>query len=413
MRATKGAPVQTRYALAFVSIVWFALGCKDGVNNTAPPPSPMAAEQTPASAPEARPTGLAFMAPPLGAPDLIAPPTLDLIPGMRAADATAKGAKPQSNGNDWTWRPEADLKVDKDHGVIEEIVGLYTSAQIEELKQKWGKPTFGEDYWMGANWLAEIGSNCGSQPPCFVYFTRAPNQQFFGKTPVPPIGLAKLAFDMPEADVAKLFGFEPTGFTQTGYGYQVSYDFTDDAFRSVTVSSSTFIGEDQEIALVTKLWGDPAKHGDELVWVDTAARWAAVHDVGQLHYYPIAPWNDLLAKDGPFSIVGESAKLLGRKVADVGETTRDWPGTEADPTETIRLELSSDDELVTSVAFSIDLPEEVIPRSVAAIEKALGKATTSKTEDGDELSIIKTAGLAIQVDKQDWGIALTITKPAS
>jgi hypothetical protein len=413
MRATKGAPVQIRHALALVSIVSLAPGCKDGVNKNPPTATaPMVTEKTAASAPEARPGGLAFMAPPLGAPDLIAPPTLDLIPGMRAADATAKGAKPQSNGDDWTWRPEADLKLDQDHGIIEQIVGLYTPAQIEELKKKWGKPTFGEDYWMGANWLAEIGTNCGSEPPCFVYFVRAPNQQFFGKTPVPPIGFAKLAFDMPAADVAKLFGLETSAFAHTGYGYKVSYGFSgDEKLRWVTLSKSTFIDEDQEIAFLTKLWGDPAMKGDAEVWVDAAARWAAVHDFGQLSYHPIAPWSDLLAKDGPFSIVGQSAKLLGKKEADVGETARDWPGTEADPTETIRVELSSDEDIVTQVAFSLTLPEEDMPRYVAAIEKALGKATTTQTEDGDELSIIKTGGLALRLETYDWGIMLTATKP--
>ena len=403
---------KTRFLLAFASCVSLLVpACKDGANKSAPAPAPMVKEAAPIEA--ARPGGPAFLAPPLGAPDMIAPPTLDLIPGMRDSDATAKGAKPQSNGNDWTWRPDADLKLDMQHGIIESIVGIYTPAEIEALKQKWGKPTFGEDYWMGANWLAEIGSNCGSQPPCFVYFTRAPNQQFFGKSPVPPLGLAKLAFDMPVADVTKLLGVDPDGFIATGYGYTAIFDFTSERFRSVALSGESFGGTEQEIAYVTSLWGAPTKHDDTLVWLDTTARWAAIHDVGQLHYYPLALWSDLLAKDGTYSILAASAQLLGRKQAEVGDAERTWPGTEADPTETIGVELSFDDEqaLVTSVDFRINLPEELVARHVAMIEKALGKAKVTTTEDGEEEKIITTGGLAIRLDVQDWGITLSVRKP--
>jgi hypothetical protein len=304
--------------------------------------------------------------------------------------------------------------MDEDHGIIEQVVGLYTPAQIDALKQQWGKPTFGEDYWMGANWLAEVGSNCGSEPPCFVYFSRAPNQQFFGKSPVPPLGLAKLGFDMPRAEVTTLFGLEPDGFVATGYGYTVSFDFTDDKLRSVALSGSSMLDTDGEIAYLAARWGAPAAFGDDAkLWVDTTAHWAAIHDVGQIRYYPLVLWNDLLAKDGPYSVLAASAQLLGRKEAEVGTDARAWPGTEVDPTETITVEPSFDDELVTSVSFRIDLPEDAIARHAGMIEKAFGRAKQVKDEDGDERSVITTGGLAIQLDEEDWGITLTVSKSGS
>jgi hypothetical protein len=395
-----------------------AAGCKDGAKKADPapsaPPSSAPLVKEPAPTTEAPPvSGPAFLAPPLGAPDAIAPTTIELVPGMRDTDAKAKGATPGSTSDDWNWKPEIDLKIDK-HGVITQLVGKYTPAEIAALKAKWGKPTFGEDYWMGASWLAEIGTNCGSQPPCFVYFMRAPNQQFFGKTPVPPIGLAKLTFDMPRAEITKLFGIEPDVFTATGYGYTLSYDFTDDKLRSIKLSNSTFIDNEVEVAHLTSLWGKPAKLGgddDALLWVDPAARWAAVFDVGQLDYYPITLWSDLLAKTGPHSIVATSAQLLGQKQAQVGDATRVWPGTEADPTRAISIEPSfGDDELTTSLAFRIDLPEAAVAAHVAKIEKALGKPATVKDDYGDDQSVITTDGLAIQLLAEDWGVTLTVSK---
>jgi hypothetical protein len=413
-----------RFALVAVSVgTLLAPGCKDGANKANPAPgtppapatAPLVADPGAAVAKDAPPTGLVFLAPPLGAPDKIAPTTLELIPGMREADAIAKGAKSAgSTGHDWDWRPDMDLQFDPDHGVIKGLVGKYTPAQIEELKKAWGKPTFGEDYWMGANWLAEIGTNCGSEPPCFVYFSRAPNAQFFGKTPVPPIGLATLKYGMSEAEVSKLFGVELSPFIDSGYEYNVTFDFGGDKLHSIRLAASPFEDDEHEVAYLTSLWGKPAKIGDDAVaWVDTAARWAAVHDIG-LYYYPIAPWAELLAKDGPYSIVATSTKLLGMKADDPAAKTRGWPGIEAAPNEQIKVEPSADRDVVDSVSFMISMPTAAVATHVASVEKTFGKAKAVKDEYDDVHQVITTAdGLAIEVVAEDWGLTLTVRKPAA
>jgi hypothetical protein len=410
----------TRLAFVIASLgISLAPGCKGDANKAAPAPgtapatAPLVTDPGAAVTKHGPPTGLAFGAPPLGAPDKIAPTTIELVPGMREADATAKGAKPASStGHDWDWRPDLDLKFDKEHGILSSLVGKYTPAQIEELKKAWGKPTFGEDYWMGANWLAEIGTNCGSEPPCFVYFTRAPNEQFFGKTPVPPIGLAKLKFDMSEAEVSKLFGVELTPFIDTGYEYSVTFDFSSDKLRSIRLASPPFEDDEHEVAYLTSLWGKPTKlEDDAVVWVDTAARWSAIYDNG-LYYYPITPSAELLAKDGPHSIIAASTKLLGLKADQPGLDGTSWPGTEHAPNETIRVEPSSSDLTVDSVSFTFSMPAAAVATQVAALEKTFGKMKAVTNEDGDTRQVITAEGLELEVEAEESGLTLYVRKPA-
>ena len=356
----------------------------------------------------------------LGAPDAIEPPSRDILPGMKIEDAKAKGAKAASVDYYLEWRPDIDVWIDKDAQLVSELQVTYPNKDWEALKAKWGKPTFGEDKWLGANWFASL-NGCATGDSCTVTFTLSP-ALLLGKTIVPPLSFARLKPGMSAAQVQTEVGVPVKDRSSLSLGYilKVGADYEDDKLAAVTVG----FGEEgaQWLPWLTTLWGAPTDLGEAKVWINAKDHWIVQLDAygDLLRFMPMAPLAEVLAKSGDWSVIALAKAAFGKGKAELAAL----PHYDAKNDDFVmlatdlslrapNLALSFDDkDKVDELRVYLHADKEGAGAQVLkAVTDAWGPIVKTKQDD-EEIQTISVEGFKVLVEPEadGTGVSLTIKK---
>ncbi len=357
--------------------------------------------------------------PALAAPDAIEPPSRDIVPGMTIAAAKAKGCKDDSVDYLLKWKDDVDVWVDKDSGLVTKLAVTYKKADFEQLKTKWGAPSFGED-WLGANWLASLS---GCTDTCTVNFTRSP-LALLGAQPAPPLGLAGLKPGATVAAVTGMVGADLKGRNGvgSGFGLDVGIDPDSDSFGVIVLNEPTNRPIEEWRPLLEKQWGPAVKsEGSEVSarWISQDKRWAV--ELGRygdtLRYIPMMPSQELFA-----TLRALPAKVWNKPKAVVDAL----PGFEDGGIDFPHTELSVDSANYRSVRFSVeyddkDTVSEIriaifgLPAQLKAAHTAwqalAGSPKKTKNADGDEQQTATVDGITFVVALSDEVIEWLAVRP--
>jgi hypothetical protein len=347
--------------------------------------------------------------PPLGAPDAIEPPSRDIVPGMTIAAAKAKGCKDDSVDYLLKWKDDVDVWIDKDSGLVTKLAVTYKKADFEQLKTKWGAPSFGED-WLGANWLASLN---GCTDTCTVTYTRSP-LALLGATAVPPLGLAALKPGATVASVTSLVGVELKNRSGvgSGFGLDVGLDPDSDSVGAIVLNEPSNRPLELWLPLLEKQWGPATKSdsGDVSArWTSKDKHWAVElgHYGDTLRYVPILPSQEVFA-----ALRALPAKVWNKPKAVVDAL----PGFKDGLIEFPHTELSVDSSTYSSGRFSVEYDDKdtvsEIRISIFASSAQLKAANTAwealagvpkkvKNADGEEQQSVTVDGINFVVELSD------------
>jgi hypothetical protein len=355
-----------------------------------------AAVAAPAPPPVAKPGTLNVAAlPALGAADAIEPPSRDIVPGMSIADALAKGAKRDTVDYTLTWKQDVlDLWIAKESNLVTSVEATYKAPELTALSAKWGKQSWGDDAWIGANWLARLnGCQAGE---CTVSFTRSP-MVFLGAAPEPPLGLARLTTTSTRADAERIAGvpLKDRSGVETGFALSLGLDAPDAGpIESIVVDSRS--GGDGELyaAALEKAWGKRVARGDALAWFSKDGRWAV--ETGKygdtVRYTPILRAADELAqlRALPAKLWHKPKAAVAAAMPDQKDDHLDLAHDEwsygGDSSAGGAVAVYYDDKgTVDELHIEIAATAETMAAATAAFEAAFGKPT--KVEDGLKLTV--------------------------
>ena len=356
--------------------------------------------------------------PALGAPDPIEPPSRDIVPGMTIAEALAKGATKDSVDYTLTWKKDVlDLWIAKESNLVISVEATYKKAEYTAMAAKWGKPNWGDDGWIGANWVASLN---GCQAECTVSFARSP-MVLLGATPQPPLGLATLTTKSTVADLAKLLGVpikDRTG-VETGFGMAIGVDANDNLINAIVISSHKGGDDDLYAAALDKAWGKRLERGDTNVWFTKDNHWAV--EAGKygdtVRYTPIVPAADELAmvRTLPAKLWMKPKATVAAAMADQKDDELQLPPNEwsyGGDTSGGSVGVSYDDKgMVDQLRVQINATEQTMKHVTSVFETTWGKPAKGKTADGDDVMKLTVDGVPFVAVYDDHSIVLTADVP--
>lgn len=383
----------------------------------------VAAPPVVADAPLPTQPGAAYQVAPLGPPDAIEPPARDIVPGMTIAEARRRGATGADTDITLKWRPDTEVWIDADTGLTTSLQVEYPAATWAEVRARWGAPTFDDDTWVGANWMATL--NGCANGPCGVTFVRSP-RALLTTAIAPPGAFAALRPGMTRAQIHATCGvpFADSSRVDIGYGLAPSVDVDDDlGFDSIAFDASA--GDAAAwLPVLTALWGTPRTFGNDTVWVDPQGAWLAQFDAfgDTVRFVPQTPLAAVLARTGEASVLVAAQATLGKPVATfaglpgwrhAADAPEDAAGRAHDyGLQPVALTAQTDDAgVVTAVRAVIDLANEADVAMVRGLlTTSLGPITAGQDADDAPVEAITVAGLRVRVEVDGAQLELTLAR---
>ncbi len=359
-----------------------------------------------------------FAGPALGAADAIEPPSRDILPGMSVKQAKDKGAKPGTVDYLLKWRPDTELWIDKGTEVVENLRVEYPAKDMDGIKAKWGKPTFGDDVWVGANFAAKI-EGCGDT--CTVSFMRPP-LPFLSDKPVPPGVLGNLKAGMTAEEVKTATGialYEGPGVSN-GYAWDVWVDYHDKKLDSLTMNNR--IGDSEYwTSTLTKRWGATQTIDGKTVWLSAEAGWLT--ELGTngwlLTFHPMTSVKKLLAKSGDESLIALAKATVGKKrdglasVKGLNEKNESLVPCAANEyaltCPSLILDVGEENKVqALEVRFGVD-DDAAAAKLIKEISDAWGAMTKKKNDADEEIQTVSVEGFEVSI-LVSGNVRVTLTK---
>jgi hypothetical protein len=340
---------------------------------------------------------------------------------MSVKQAKDKGAKAGTVDYMLDFRPDTELWISKEMQIVESLQVEYPAKSWDEVKAKWGKPTLGDDVWVGANFVAKL-NGCASGP-CVVTFTRVP-QQWLGDKPFPPGTLGNLKPGMTAAEVKAATGFalsEGPGVSN-GFGWDIWVNYDGEKKLDELTLDARQGESDYWEPILTKRWGALSELDGKKAWFDPDGGWVVTFADSSwlLRFTPMKSVKQLLSKSRDDAVLAIAKATVGKKQGELknvkGLDVKNEQLSECHANEyafmcpSLSFDVGDEDKIKSlEIRFNVD-DDAAAAKLIKDLSDAWGATTKKKNESDEEVQTVTVEGFEATIVSSGGSVRVTLTK---